>query len=136
MYYVYQLRLETSDKPFYIGKGRGYRSRQHMSPSRRKADTHKNRVINKALRDGVKVLVEILHEDLSESDAFTKEVELIAFYGRRINGGCLTNATDGGEGVSGYRHTNEARAAMAEAKRGRRLDQETREKNFKGWQEP
>lgn len=128
MYYVYQLRLETSDTPFYIGKGRGYRSRQHMSPSRRKADTHKNRVINKALRDGVKVLVEILHEDLSESDAFTKEVELIAFYGRQNFGGCLTNATDGGEGSSGYIATEETRKKLSAINTGRRQAEETKSK--------
>ncbi len=128
MYYVYQLRLETSENPFYVGKGRGYRSRQHLSPSRRKADTHKNRIINKAFREGVKVLVEILHEGMTESEAFAKEVELIAFYGRHNFGGCLTNATDGGEGSSGYFASEETRKKLSAMNTGRRQSEETKSK--------
>ena len=111
-FYVYQLRLECSKTPFYIGKGKNARKDVHLQGWSLKKRGHKNNVINKAMRDGVKVLTEILHENLTEEQAFAKEVELIAFYGRRVNGGCLTNATDGGEGPAGYKHTDEARTAI------------------------
>ena len=128
MYYIYQLRLANSTTPFYIGKGTGYRSTYHLTPSSRKAKTHKNHVINKAIRDGVDVLVEILHEGLTESEAHAKEVELIAFYGRHNFGGCLTNATDGGEGGSGWKAPAETRKRMSDAKIGRKKPDTVRAK--------
>ena len=128
MYYVYQLRLDTSTLPFYIGKGKGRRMREHFTESSLKKNSHKNNVIKKATENGVLVHVETLFADLSESDAFAKEVELIAFYGRRVNGGCLTNATDGGEGSSGYRPTSEAIERTAASKRGIPRDEATKAK--------
>ena len=128
MYYIYQLRLECSAIPFYIGKGKNRRMYEHFTPKSLKGDSHKNRIIRKAMRDGVKVIPEILHTFADESLAFIKEVELIAFYGRRINGGCLTNATDGGEGSSGYKPSAESIEKSARAKRGKPRDAETKKK--------
>jgi hypothetical protein len=112
-FYVYQLRLENSETPFYIGKGKNGRKDVHLQPWSMKKRSHKNHVIKKAAMDGIRVIAEILHDGLTEEQAHAKEIELIAFYGRRIKGGCLTNATDGGEGPSGYRHSEITRAAMA-----------------------
>ena len=86
-YYVYQLRLEDTETPFYIGKGKARRMTDHFKPSNLTGRSHKNNVIKKAISEGVKVLAEILHENLTEEHALEKEVELIAFYGRRVNGG-------------------------------------------------
>ena len=119
-YYVYQLRLENSESPFYIGKGRGRRMLDHFKNSELKKRSHKNNVINKAIREGVEVLREVLYEGLTEEQAHAKEIELIALYGRRVNGGCLTNATDGGEGVSGYKPSPETRIKLSVAQTGKR----------------
>ena len=119
-FYVYQLRLENCDQPFYIGKGTGSRASSHLSESSMKGRSHKNNVIRKAVASGVNVLVEILHDGLTDEEALEKEVELIAFYGRRVNGGCLTNATDGGDGASGYRHTEDAKKRISEFRTGRK----------------
>ena len=128
VFYVYQLRLATSELPFYIGKGKKKRHTLHLMPYSLKEKSHKNRTILKAMRDGVEILSEILFQNLSESDAHAKEIELIAFYGRRVNGGCLTNATDGGEGVSGHVPSQETRRKIAEAIRGRKHTEEARNK--------
>ena len=85
-----------------------------------KGRSHKNNVIRKAVSNGIAVLVEILHDGLTDREALEKEIELIALYGRKVNGGCLTNATDGGDGASGYRHTDEARKRIAEYRTGRK----------------
>jgi hypothetical protein len=127
-FYVYQLRLENSETPFYIGKGRGRRILEHFRPSALKKRNHKNNAINKAVRDGVEVFSEVLFDGLTEDQAHAKEVELIAFYGRRVNGGCLTNATDGGEGVSGYKPSEETRRKISAAKRGKKHSDDHRRK--------
>jgi hypothetical protein len=51
--------------------------------------------------------VKILHENLTENEAFDIEKRLITEYGRLDNTGCLINLTDGGEGVSGLIYTLE-----------------------------
>ena len=118
-FYVYQLRLENSETPFYIGKGKGRRIECHFQESSLRLHNHKNHVIKKAMSQGVKVLSEILHENLTEEQALAKEVELISLYGRRSEGGLLTNNTLGGGGMSGMRHSDEARRKMSAAHIGR-----------------
>ena len=128
-FYVYQLRLSGEKDPFYIGKGKDKRSMGHFKPHSLKHANHKNHVIKKALRDGVEVLSEIIHRDLSESDAYAKEFELIAFYGRHNFGGLLTNVTEGGVGGNGlYIRTQETREKIAASKRGKKPSEETRTK--------
>ena len=128
-YYVYQLRLSASDAPFYIGKGKGRRVAYHFTPSGLKARSLKNSIIKKAMSEGVEVLTEILVSDLTEIEALNKEVELIAFYGRRdIGTGILANHTDGGDGTSGHVKTPESIAKISAAKVGKRRSPETVEK--------
>lgn len=80
---------------YYIGKGkpsRPYRKRGYKG-------------INPP-KDRSRIL--ILHSDLSEETAFEYEKKLILFYGRKdLNSGLLRNRTDGGEGSSGWKHTQE-----------------------------
>jgi hypothetical protein len=128
-YYVYQLRLETDDRPFYIGKGKGDRKNHHFYPSLVNKRSRKNHMIRAALASGVIVLTEILFDGLSEEQALAKEVELIALYGRRDSGtGILANHTDGGEGRSGHAHSDETRNAIRIARIGKKHTPETKAK--------
>ena len=127
-FYAYQLRVKNSESPFYIGKGKGVRVYQHMMPSLLKQKSHKNNVIRVAMSEGIEVMSEILFDGLTEEQAHAKEIELIAFYGRRVNGGCLTNATDGGEGVSGYTPSEKTRDAIRKTRIGKKHTEETKAK--------
>lgn len=98
-FYVYQLRDPRSELPFYIGKGSGRRAWYHINHI---DYSHKSNTIQKILREGYEVQVEILQDNLTEDSAFELEIQLISKYGRRDLGtGCLTNLTSGGEGSSG-----------------------------------
>ena len=88
-FYVYEhIRLDTM-KPFYVGKGCGYRAY-----AKRGRNVYWRRVVDKH-----GYIVKKIAENLDEDLAFLTEVERIDQL-RRI-GIELVNMTDGGEGVSG-----------------------------------
>jgi hypothetical protein len=98
MFYVYEhIRLDTN-AVFYVGKGKGRRCFEA-----RRRNQHWKRVVSKAGGFDVRIVVDKIDEEL----AFLAEQELIAKL--KLQGASLTNITDGGEGTSGYRHTDEAR---------------------------
>lgn len=116
-FYVYRwIRLDTN-QPFYVGKGKGNRSEQ----------TKHGR--NKYFRNILKVSgceVEIMISNLTEAQAFVKEVEFITLY--KSLGYCEANLTNGGEGSSGRIHSAETRAKISAAHVGKILSAETRAK--------
>lgn len=103
MFYVYVYRdprPTKNNQPVYVGKGTGDRDLSHWSRG-----SH-----NKPFQDfiahlKVRQLVapcERVFETEDENAAFSKEIELIALYGRRdLKLGPLFNLTNGGEGASG-----------------------------------
>jgi len=100
MYYIYQhLKADTNDV-FYIGKGKGNRLK-----SKKGRNIYWHRVVDKH-----GFVPKIIADNLDEELAFLCEVEAIDLY-RRL-GIQLVNATDGGEGASGYKHTEEHREKL------------------------
>jgi len=81
--------------PYYIGKGRNLRPYEDHRKTPIPADP---------------LNIVILAGNLYEKDALQLEMNLIYLYGRKDNGtGILINHTDGGEGVSGWKHSEETR---------------------------
>ena len=109
-YYVYAY-LREDQTPYYIGKG----------IDRRAYQAHKRKNGSDMLPDDTS-RIKLLHENLSEKQAFDLEKELIVKYGRKDLGtGILRNLTEGGEGNrrTGWNHSEEAKLAMSKAKIGK-----------------
>lgn len=105
-FYVYEHRRLDTGAVFYVGKGAGARARVTFDRNR-----YWRRVADKHGWD-VRVVCRTDDEDL----AFLAEVELIDLH-RRL-GSPLTNMTDGGEGMAGYRWPADVLARRAEKQRG------------------
>ena len=108
-FYVYRyIRLDTNT-PFYVGKG--ISKRAYVLDSGR--NQYFKNIVNSILFE-----VEFILEDLTEDEAFTKEMEFIKLY--KDAGFCEANLTLGGEGTTGLVMSDESKAKMAAAKKGRK----------------
>jgi len=107
MFCVYEhIRLDTN-AIFYVGKGSHRRAY-----SKHRRNKHWNSVVVKSGGYTVKLVADNIEEELS----FLVEMERIDQL-KRI-GVKLSNKTDGGEGPSGYSHTDEAKRKIAKAQMG------------------
>lgn len=106
---------------FYVGKGHGRRSHDFT-----RRNPYHQRIIDK---HGPKN-IEVARLDCSdEAIAFELERGLIKCL-RRM-GVALTNVTEGGEGVSGLRHSSEAKVKMSKTRKGREHTEATKAKMSK-----
>lgn len=103
MFYVYVYRDPRplkKNQPVYVGKGTGDRGLSHWS--RGSHNKPFQDFISHLKQRGLVAVCERVLETENEEEAFAKEIDLIALYGRRNTGtGTLFNLTDGGEGGSG-----------------------------------
>lgn len=103
-FYTYLHYTKDTNVIFYVGKGKKDRCLQTNDRSE-----WWNNVVNK---HDYYIVIESIN--LTEKEAFEREIELIAKYGRRQFGGTLVNLSDGGEGVSGKVWTDEERKKLSE----------------------
>jgi len=107
MFCVYEHIRPDTNAIFYVGKGSHKRAY-----SKHRRNKHWNSVVAKAGGYSVRLVADEIEEDLS----FLVEIERIDQLKRMDLK--LTNKTDGGEGPSGMRHTEEAKRKIAEAQMG------------------
>lgn len=134
-FYVYLLLDPRKHyKPFYVGKGKNARCYDHLTEGK-SSNRHKFNTIKSIRKSGQEPVVLFWEVNLSESEAFQIEIELIKRFGRRDKKtGILTNMTDGGEGtvgriglngpkngMFGKTHTPEARENIRKANKERAI---------------
>lgn len=113
-FYTYAY-LREDRTPYYIGKGSGRRA------------YIKQKNFFKPPKDKSRII--FLKQNLTEQESFKHEKYMIAVFGRKDLGtGILYNRTDGGEGVSGLKHSKEVREKLSIANKGKKLSKRTREK--------
>jgi hypothetical protein len=101
-------------EPFYIGKGKDDRKMVHLRNYRLNNKTHLSNKILDLRNNGIEPIITELYVNLTEEESLDIEKKLISIIGRRIlKSGPLVNITDGGEGISGLKHTHESRKKMS-----------------------
>ena len=113
-YYTYAY-LREDRTPYYIGKGQGNRAYiKRYGKGRAKRPKNLNNII-------------LLKQNLTEEEAFKHEIYMISVFGRKDLGtGILHNRTDGGEGHSGYKKSEEEKENLRIKSTGRTHSEETK----------
>lgn len=117
--YVY---TDDSDKqykfdyePFYVGKGKGRRAKYHLTKSNLEKDVNKlkTNIIKKIFKENKKPIIKVV-KNLYEQHSLDLEMKMVKLIGRRdLKEGTLANMTDGGDGISGFKHSQKYKNKMS-----------------------
>lgn len=120
-WYLYRHVRLDNNLPFYIGigKGRNYK-RAYDSKGRNKLWYE---IISKTEYN-----VEILYEGMNKTEATNKEKEFILIYKRVCDGGILCNLTIGGNGLGGFKMSEESKRKISQKNKNKIITKETIEK--------
>jgi len=106
LFYVYVHRRADDGRVFYIGKGNRYRA-WHTGSMR---SEYWNRIVAKHGRT-----VHIAASGLTNKQAIDIEIDFIKHYGREN----LCNMTDGGEGITGRKHSEATKMKISAGNKGK-----------------
>lgn len=115
-YYVYTHSTEERGI-FYVGKG----TKDRIKSIYRKHNNHHTNIVNKYGAENI-----IVRSMLCRSEQRALELEVRLITALRNGGVNLANLTNGGEGGSGYNHTEEAKLKIAVAMKGKLKSDETK----------
>lgn len=119
-YYVYEWFIVETKEVFYVGKGSGDRYKNIYQRNKFFKDMYNTHNCD----------TRIVLDNLSEEEAFEKEIELIGYY-RENTDYRLTNMTDGGEGTSGWIPSDEFKIKQSKIHKEQWNDINYREKMLK-----
>jgi hypothetical protein len=128
MGFIYALKDPRNNEIRYVGitkKTVEERIKDHLKMAKTKPNRWVYNWINEVLNSGMSLIVDVL-EEVNDSIVCERERYWI-LYGKE-NGWRLTNATEGGEGVAGYRFTENAREKISKSSREKWSDPSFREK--------
>jgi hypothetical protein len=123
IFYVYVMFRPWDGSPFYVGKGKGARWKQHEWLTKRHYNPRMDQIIRRSRSEGLEIPKVKIREHLTESDAFDIEAAFIAAIGRGTRGP-LVNFTDGGEGASGRKLSAASKRLLSEKHTGKKLSQQ------------
>lgn len=117
--YTYDNFITFLYEPFYVGKGTGNRYSGHITAAKRGGTFFSSRKIRKLLSLNLLPIEIKVFTTIEEHKALDLEEYFIKLIGRSVlNLGPLTNLTDGGEGVSGHKWTEESKLKQSKIRTG------------------
>ena len=109
--YICYVYYNEDWEPYYVGKG----SRKRRVYTRHTVDIPAEEYI------------QIFYFEY-EWEAFECEMELISFWKRKCDGGCLLNKTLGGPGTTGLKHKESSKVKIGKSGLGKKRSNQTRER--------
>ncbi len=116
-YYVYIWYIKDTNEVFYVGKGKGRRYKQTSNRNKFFNDMYTSHDCD----------VKKIYENLTESEAFQKEKDVVKWY-RENTDFRLTNQTDGGEGSSGWKPSQDFKDKQSKIHKEQWQDEEFKKK--------